>query len=258
MKNGVKEKYFDYVILGSSTGLTTLNSKLIDSTLNTTGLNISMDDSSLNSHYLMLQYFYALGKKTETLVLAITPWDVTNKAPKLNNNDYRFLSEIQQNVVFDYYSEIESADFPILQYSKFLPILGVSYYNNELFYPSFFTFVKPEKRNRFDDKGNYSYPNLGAPSKENEDAIHLDFQNPYFFKIVDFCKKKNIKLILYQSPLYKKNILTSGNYTIINHSNLIKDNTLFYDNLHVNKKGRVYCSEIFAKQFIQLKNVNLK
>lgn len=54
VKNGVKEKYFDYVVLGSSTGLTTLDTKLIDEKLKTKGLNISMDDSALSSHYLML------------------------------------------------------------------------------------------------------------------------------------------------------------------------------------------------------------
>ena len=63
VKNGVKETEFDYVVLGSSTGLTTLDTKLIDEKMYTSGLNISMDDTSLSSHYLMLQYFLSLGKK---------------------------------------------------------------------------------------------------------------------------------------------------------------------------------------------------
>ena len=44
VKNGVVNNSFDYVVLGSSTGLTTLDTKLIDSVTGMKGLNISMDD----------------------------------------------------------------------------------------------------------------------------------------------------------------------------------------------------------------------
>jgi hypothetical protein len=258
LKNGVKENHFDYIVLGSSTGLTTLDTKKIDEILNTKGLNISMDDSSLNSHYLMLQYFYALGKKTKTLVLAITPWDVANKTPKLNNNDYRFLSEINQDLVFEYFSEIETEFIPILQTSKFLPILGVSYYNNELFYPSLFTVLKPQKRNRFDEKGNYSYPNLGGPIQSKLSITELKFKNPYFQKIKQFCHTHGITLVLYQSPLYKNSVNTDSKDYFINHSNFISADSLFYDNLHVNSIGRAKCSEDFAVQFNSILYANHK
>ena len=104
VKNGVKEKHFDYVVLGSSTGLTTLDTKLIDKTLNTSGLNISMDDTSLSSHYLMLQYFLSLGKTTDQLILCVTPGDLQNPVNELNNNDYRFLTEVQDTLIYNYYA----------------------------------------------------------------------------------------------------------------------------------------------------------
>src|SRR6478609_7980852 len=66
--NGVKENEFDYVVLGSSTGLTTLDTNLIDSLTNKNGLNISMDDSGLSSHYLMLRHFYEHNRTTKYLV----------------------------------------------------------------------------------------------------------------------------------------------------------------------------------------------
>ena len=67
LANGVFQKNFDYVVLGSSTGLTTLDTKIIDSITGKKGLNISLDDSSLSSHYLMLQHFYKLDKKNKSL-----------------------------------------------------------------------------------------------------------------------------------------------------------------------------------------------
>ncbi len=46
LTNRVKETQFDYVVLGSSTGLTTLNTSLIDSLSGKKGFNISIDDTS--------------------------------------------------------------------------------------------------------------------------------------------------------------------------------------------------------------------
>ncbi|WP_432671705.1 hypothetical protein [Flavobacterium sp. SM2513] len=253
VKNGVKEKHFDYVVLGSSTGLTTLDTKQIDSTINTTGLNISMDDTALNTHYLMLQYFYAQNKTTDYLVLAVTPWDLANKEPVLSDNDYRFFSEQYTDVVHAYYQSIPYKGFPVLKYSAYVPILGVSYYNTELFYPSLLTIVQPKKRNRFDDRGNYSYPSTGVPKETAPNVVTAVIKNPYFEKIEALCKEKGIQLIVYQSPLYKTKVDLSGQKFVINHSDFLKDKSLFYDNLHVNKEGRTSCSANFALKFQSIK-----
>ena len=249
VKNGVKEKHFDYVVLGSSTGLTTLDTKQIDSTLHTTGLNISMDDTALNTHYLMLQYFYEQQKTTDYLVLAVTPWDLANENPVLSDNDYRFLSERTTDAVRDYYQTIAYEEFPVLKYSAYFPILGVSYYNTELFYPSLLTVVQPKKRNRFDDRGNYSYPASGAPKETVQKTVMAQIKNPYFEKIKKFCEAKGIVLIMYQSPLYNSKVNLKSGKLYLNHSDFIKEDSLFYDNLHVNKLGRDVCSMDFARWF---------
>lgn len=252
IKNGVKEKNFDYVVLGSSTGLTTLNTKQIDSTLYTKGLNISMDDSALSTHYLMLRYFYAQQKTTTKLILAVTPWDLENTHPVIGNNDYRFLSERNTNVVKEYYQSISYEKFPVLKYSNYLPLLSLSYYNTEIFYPSLYTVVQPKKRNRFDDRGNYSYPTVGKLKDKEKRNIRVVFRNPYFEKIKSFCNQHKIELIVYQSPLYKTIVNLEYDGLSINHSNFIKTEALFYDDLHVNNLGRNACTEDFVFQFSNL------
>ena len=132
--------------------------------------------------------------------------------------------------------------------TKYFPIIGVSYYNAELFFPSILSFIKPEKRNKFDQKGNFSYPNLGMPTITKQSELNLVFNNPYLKKIATFCKTNKIKLIIYQSPLYKTNVLqTNANFEFINHSNLIKSANYFYDDIHVNEKGRKLCSILVAR-----------
>jgi hypothetical protein len=250
LKNGVKETNFDYVVLGSSTGLTTLNTIAIDSILNKKGLNISMDDSSISSHYLMLHHFFALKKKTKILVLTVSQWDLINKKPELNNNDYRFLPFVYEKYIYDYYSEMETSFFKPLTLSRYLPIVGVSYYNTELFYPSILTAIYPTKRNRFDEKGNYFYPGEGSPTEQKYLSIKLEINNPYLSKIARLCQENQVELIVYIPPNYKTNITTNQKLNIVNHSDLIKDKKLFYDNIHVNERGRKKCSIEFAKVLI--------
>ena len=248
-------KSVSHLFLGSSTGLTTLDTKLIDEKMYTSGLNISMDDTSLSSHYLMLQYFLSLGKKTKQLVLCVTPGDIQNPKVELNNNDYRFLTEVQDSLVYNYYNRLEDKGLKVLAYSKFFPILGISYYNNELFYPSFYAFLKPNKRNRFDDKGNYTYPQItNNISKVGFATSKTNYVNPSFLKIKKLCQQKGIELIVYQSPIYRTKVVfpTTNEFKIINHSEILPED-LFYDNIHVNSKGRTFCTLAFCEEMKLLK-----
>ena len=170
---------------------------------------------------------------------------MATKSVKINENDYRFLPYINEKYVFDYFNHLEKRTIKILTWSKYFPILGTSYYNLELFYPSAFTVFDAKKRNRFDSKGNYSYPNSLGVLKDNEYfESKIVYNNKYFFKIKDFCKQHDIELIVYQSPIYNNKVIFSetADFKIINHSNLIKSKKMFYDNIHVNKAGSIICS----------------
>ena len=257
VKNGVKETVFDYVILGSSTGLTTLDSKQIDSISGLNGLNISMDDSSLSAHYLILQQFYNFGHQTKEIVLCVIPKDLSNPNPRINGNDYRFLPHANDANVKEYFSEMEGDNKWIYQVTSFLPIVGVSYFNSELFFPGILAAFKPQKRNLFDDRGNFSYPVSRSTSKGleqiNKKTQKVDVVNPYFIKIVDFCKQNNIQLTVYQSPIYNTQLVYDSNFQVINHASLLTDVSLFYDKIHVNRNGRTICSREIGAYFSKTK-----
>ena len=249
VKNGVKNVNFDYVVLGSSTGLTTLDTKLIDSITSKTGLNISIDDSGLSSHFLMLQQFYASGKKTDLLVLSVMPDDLENKKPQINNNDYRFMPDLWDENVSVFFKEMEGEDKWIYTTSTYFPIVGTSYFNSELFFPGILSIFQPKKRNLFDDKGNYSYPInskiINSPDL-NSKVKNVNLYNPYLYKIINFCNINKIKLLLYQSPMLNVNFKYPQGVKILNHSSLFNSSDLFFDYIHVNKKGRKICSEQFS------------
>ena len=250
--NDVKEKDFDYIILGASTGLTTLNSKVIDSVLKTKGLNLSIDDTSLGTQYLMLQHFLEHGKTTKNVVLAPSAYGFDSQNKDISDNDYRFLPFINESYVSNYFNDFTSRSSNLISYSNYMPMLGVSYYNMEILYPSLLALMHPNKRNRFDNKGNYTYPNTRTETRliQKFEPITISFKNKYFSKIKALCQLHNIRLICYFSPIKGKKVNTDiTTLTIINHSDLLKNESLFYDSIHVNSNGRQVTSLAFAQDF---------
>ncbi|QRM87780.1 hypothetical protein FG167_00610 [Lacinutrix sp. WUR7] len=250
--NDITEKDFDYIVLGASTGLTTLNTTVIDSVIQTKGINLSMDDTALSSQYLMLEHFLAQGKTAKFCVLAPSATSFDAKDLDISDNDYRFLPYINETYVFQYFKQYASTRAKLISNSKWLPMLGVSYFNVEVFYPSLFTSIQSKKRNRFDANGNYTYPikdNKHAVISEFK-AFPVSFSNPYVAKIKALCMANNIELICYFSPIKGRKVITEiSDFSIINHSDLLKNEAYFYDVLHVNTKGRQIASTHFANVF---------
>lgn len=249
LANSIEQTNFDYIILGASTGLTTLNTKIIDSVLQTTGLNLSVDDTALSSQYLMLQHFLAEGKRTKFCVLAPSVASYDSQRNTVNDNDYRFLMYINRPYVHKYYQQFSGANANILQLTKWMPAIGVSYYNAELFYPSILSLIQPDRHNRFDEKGNYSYTVKNIEDKPliTFTDVPIDFTNKYVSKIKELCELHNIQLICYLTPLKgQKAVVKSVDYDVINHSNLLKNTRYFNDVIHVNSLGRQVASLQFA------------
>lgn len=248
ISNGLKQTNYDYVVLGSSTGLTTLDTRQIDSITGLDGVNISMDDTYASSHYLIAQHFFAEGNTTKTLVLSILPWDAENVAPTMGKNDYRFLPYGNREYVAQHFSSLETGYFKPLTLSRFFPIAGVATYNTEIFYPSVVAALKPKYHNRFDGTGNYSYPQSpGIVFKPLTTETVVSIRNPYLRKIEALCQEKGVRLIYYLSPNTISNYRLENHQTFVNHSNLLTDGTLFYDGIHVNSTGRKICSAAFAQ-----------
>jgi hypothetical protein len=256
-----KEEQLDYIILGSSRGLTSISSMQIDSSLNTTGINLSMDDTDLKSHVLMLNHFFQSGYKAKYCVLTLDEGNFTATNKKLGNNDYRFIGYSNKDYVIDHYNNYETGKVKPLSLSRYFPLASYSYYNLELALPSALATVKPKYHNKFDQRGNFSYPNTGGlKTMKPSVTIEVNIVNPLLQEVSSLCGKYGAQLIVYIAPYSNENITVSnGNdYKIINHSNLLPESPqLFYDHIHVNKKGRKEASTAFSKDFEKILNLDL-
>lgn len=250
--NAVDDQSFDYIVLGSSTGLTTLNTKVIDSILGTSGINLSMDDTGLASQYIMLQHFLKQGKTTQYCILSPSASSFDVNYTDVSDNDYRFLPFVDQAYVQDYYKKYDSRRANILSTSRWLPVAGVSYYNAEILFPAAYSAFKRNKRNRFDDRGNYTYPDLEADAHPiaSKSRLKIHYRNSDLEAIRELCESNGITLVYYFSPMREKEIVSQPkNIMVINHSSLLENTMYFYDAIHVNNLGRQKTSTQFAFDF---------
>ncbi|WP_026753216.1 hypothetical protein [Sediminibacter sp. Hel_I_10] len=247
--NEIKTQNFDYIVLGASTGLTTLNTKVIDSVSGKIGINLSMDDTTLSSHYLMLEHFLAQGKSTSVCIIAPSVNTYASNYNSLSDNDYRFLPYVSESYVSRYFGEYSENEARLLYLSQWQPMLGVSYFNAELFYPAMASFIQPNKHNRFDQYGNYTYParHLIDAQIDNREIINLEFKNLYLEKMKQLCDANDITLICYLSPLKYQSVEgLNTSYHVINHTSILNNEMYFYDTIHVNHLGRQVVSEQIA------------
>ncbi len=252
-----KGEKFDYFIVGSSRGLTTLNTNLIDQKLNLKGVNLSMDDTDLKTQFLMIKHFFNSGFSSKYLILTLDESHFKSTSLNLGNNDYRFSPFIRREYVKNHFDEYEKNTLGIISNANVNPFFNYSYYNFELFLPAALSVIKPNFRNKFDAKGNYSYPNSGVKLLfEKNNAIKQKITNPLVKEIKEFLKTKKCKLIIYVAPYFNKEYVFDThkiNYQIINHTNILNDDLkYFYDATHVNNEGRNLCSKLFSVNFISL------
>jgi hypothetical protein len=242
VENSIKEKNLDYVVLGASTALTGIDTRLLDSITGMKGYNLAIDDTGMPNSYIMLKHYLAQRKTTKKVILVPTVSSLKEENSTLGDNDHRFLMYNKRAYVHHYYKELEQEEekFPVMSTSKYLPFLGISYYNVELFFPSLVSLVKPDRRNRFDEFGNYTYPDKKFKPKKTDLKIEkVDFNNDYFKKIVQLCEKENIQLSVYFPPIYNTRLtIENKGYSVINFTEKLKEPKNFYDVLHINRVGR--------------------
>ncbi len=248
------DKQFDYITLGSSRGLTTLNTQQIDKSLETHGLNLSMDDTDLKSHLLMLNHFVKNGYKTKNCILTLDDNNFLATSLKLGNNDYKFVPFINQKHVKKHYNKYETQKLKPLYHADLFPFLSYSYFNLELFMPSIICLLNPNYRNRFDETGNYSYPKANKHgAKKALKKQTKSITNSLVRDIHQLCLENDINLIIYIAPYQNKEIaITDNPLNVINHSSSITDSKLFYDDIHVNKQGRTVATNNFINDYKNL------
>lgn len=252
-----KEQAFDLTVFGSSRSLSALDTKLIGDSLSGTAINFSMVYSSLPSSLLMLKHFYHQGYTSKWVVVSIDLPDFEESKTVISENDYVFIPYAKDPHIRDYFAQYEEGVLKPIYTTKYFPALSFSYYNMELLPPAIQALIKPNYRYRFDDKGNYQYPDyLSLTEMPEPRHFETALSNPILQEIQELAEANGSKLVVYIAPYLRDNIKVKDNspYTVINHARLLNDPAYFFDYIHVVTRGKQVASEAFVEDFNRIMN----
>jgi hypothetical protein len=89
--NKLSNATLDYVVLGSSRGLTTLNTNKIDSILGLKGFNASTDGGGIATNWLMLKHLIHCNVKFKYCILVLDDMGIEDNTYQFSKNTYRFI-----------------------------------------------------------------------------------------------------------------------------------------------------------------------
>lgn len=248
---------FDIAVFGSSRSLAAIDTKLIGETTGGLAVNFSMDYTALPSSLLMLEHFYAQGYSADWVVVSLDLPDFEESKNDISENDHRFLPYISDNYIRDYFLKYEEGLVKPIAISKYFPVAGFAYYNMELLAPTVQALLKPTYKYRFDELGNYQYPDYLAQEVMPEPRyFKTSLPNPVLKAISELTKRHGSKLIVYVAPYLRDDITveSTGSYQVINHSRLINEPKYFSDYIHVVNSGKKIATVGFIEDFNKLKS----
>jgi hypothetical protein len=256
--NGLKTvDNFELVLFGSSRGLAALDTYLIQEEFSEPAANLCVDDTALPSHFLMMKHFFHQGKKVKYVILSLDIADFDRSENKIGDNDFQFLPFVKNSYVKEHYNLYEKGIIKPLSNSSWFPLLGYSFYNMQLLYPSLQSLANPEFRYRFDGWGNYQYPDhLGMKESDQLVQHKTSLSNPLLFEIKEFVESQGSQLVIYIAPYLRDEILveTDQTFELINHSRKIQNPMFFSDDIHLVNSGKIIATKAFIRHFRKLKD----
>lgn len=246
----------DYIILGSSRVMFHLDTDVINDSLGIKGYNLGDPDCGLNETSLMLKLFYAQGNKAKKVFVQIdNNWNSTTPSPL--GSSY-FIPFYYKKVVRDHISRFGLryklyARIPFVRYMYYAPTEGF----RELI-TSIFKDVDKGQLGRYNDLNGVVNPDAIIREEFTPEPNNFLTQ-----EIVELCENNDSKVIFFTAPTLKFKyddfeFLTQklDNYT--NWSDTISDINLFYDSIHLNRKGSKLLTSMFMHEFFpEQRNIHI-
>jgi hypothetical protein len=229
----------DNIILGGSRALTGIKAEELSKLTGEKWYNLAMDDTGIAYHLLFFKILSAKKKHLKRIVLEYYNSNKKNKTEQfyyIRKNEYQFLPFINSIPEIDKF--LRNKDEYLVY--KYLPIAKYIYFNTELFYPALLLLVKPKFRYKFNEFGDFTYPNIineELKMDRKRSSVQLNFNNLDLKDLSKKCKSNQIDLYSITAPIYNSYSKQKFPFKHYNFINLTNDYTDFYDRIHVNDKG---------------------
>jgi hypothetical protein len=196
----------DILILGSCEAMSVADPDVIDSVCDLSSYNLASNHASISEQYLNLYLYLKNNKAPEVLLMHIGGENLDSRFNIFNG--FRFAHLMDDSVV---YKTLQDKDSIYIRLNRF-PFLKYAYYND------FFTFHALQGFKHFFSQKTIPYNSNGFEYLDvdiNDDIDKINSTYPqgiyyqwdtteerYLYKIIDLAKANNIRLIVYQSPVW--------------------------------------------------------
>jgi hypothetical protein len=238
------------IILGGSRALTGIKAERLSKLGKCKWYNLAMDDTPIKMHRLFLEILISKRIRISKIVLEYYNTNKINKSEEfdfIRKNEYQLLPFINDFIEVNDYLKSKRGFY----FFKYLPIYKYIYFNTELFYPTLKLLVDTDFKYKFNNYGDYTYPNSLKGDLNNFTQninVRLNFQNTDLIEMKNICIRKKIELKCVTGPIfngYSDLVFPELHYNFIK---LPLSQIFFYDKIHVNDDG----SKLFTDSIFQL------
>ena len=240
---------YDYLVLGSSRTLNTVDPFQIEVLTKKHGINLGLQDAKPFDLKLFVK---RLIKKniTHTLYIQIDDsWNINEAGEKSTVNWLPYLNEEA------IWKEFEKLDDKKYFYYKNIPFYKYAHYDSEIGIRDFCKGLTQQKLSTIKDRGFIPlYEVLKTSERDREYPFTLqDEFNIHIKEIITLCKENGVSVFFFTAPIYK----ADGNHSILlkylpnyyDFTNLISDPEYFYAGRHLNAKGAKLFTEKLSLLF---------
>jgi hypothetical protein len=217
------------------------------------GFNASTDGGGIATNILMLQHLIHNNVKFKYCIFTLDAIGIADHTYQFSKNTYRFVPFCHEPYIQETMAKFEDCkEKSNFRASRFYPGFTVFENNKTLLTGAVKALINPQTRNRYDEKGNYTYP-LRQPidKKINFDTKEFAKYGTVYYDLLKICTENNIKLITYIAPIEGQFLKVPYTKNLINHSDLLDNTKFFADELHVNPIGRQIATTAFANIFVK-------
>jgi hypothetical protein len=237
----------DYVFLGSSRVENSLVVSEIEKQTGKSALNLGFQAAKMEDIYTLLRLIKAYEIHTETIFIQID-YMFNIEEDYSNVLQYEVMPYVRDNSVTKSYLDNHFVSPSLLYY---FPFYRFSDYDSKIGFREFVLNVLAKKTAIQKEKG---FVGLEGELETCEYALPttVNERNVYFDKIQSFAEKNNIEIVYYFSPM---SLSTKNKDYVVklqakipklhDFSSVVKDDRLFQDCTHLNRKGATFFTQYF-------------
>ena len=246
VKSSENPMKYDYIILGSSRTLNFLNPVQIDSLTGLSGINLGLDASGPLEIKLMLKEY--LKKGNPKTVFIQTDYRTALEPDKIGS--VVWMPYIKEKEIFNEFKPYGQDYY----YLKNIPLYRFLEYGSKIGTRNIFLTISGKENDIMKNKG-FEAVNGKMDGNQKAAATIREAPNSHLLEIEAICKRRNIKVHFFTSPIYNSPFDFSfyGDYlkNYKDFSKSINNKDLFFNVTHLNADGAALFTNTFVDYYFQ-------